>query len=337
MYFVSHGDSETWYNHRTMSRDRPLKDEEDGVAEAKRSTFGDLMKVLLPGMALMAGLALAFRFFLAHNPRPENPSPVSVPAPVAPSVVLPASKPPPVAMPMASPAELLRKDVVRWSDSERSAHPGMFSWLGARGGAAGPWDWSEAARNEDPASWCREWGNVCGQREGELNVFSDNLRDRIVLLRKSLDEENVQLDASKRRVAALAAAIATNARPVVVEFETVEKGRLWGWNRRKAQVTLSDDASVERAVTDENDRQRRHEDSKRNLESAMAGAEASLKAAEAAVRSLAELRERAECATRRFAAAATDEERADVLGQFSGADTLFANTLELAVPEKEKK
>jgi len=176
----------------------------------------EIAKMLLIGFAVMMALPLAYRLWLVCHPQPEAPSPSLsryLDGLIEEGTVC-----------------LLQRPLSRWREEESKSEPKIHAWLKAHEKVVLPWEWTEEARRKDPdgyrALWAHLFRELQADDESRLKAEQKKLKE---LGRELWIAETVHAHRTNQ-LARVSAAAVTNAFPMTLVCERLEKGWLWGWN-----------------------------------------------------------------------------------------------------------
>ena len=140
--------------------------------------------------------------------------------------------------------ELLAKSVAKWSDADAKAEPEIYAWLKEQGNEILPWEWTEEARRKDPKGYAKCWRRVWEDRKSRCEPLAAWHRKEIKCLERELRELATIHAHRTNQLERLRHLSATNAFPCKVAVERLEKGRVWGWNKRVEVVEFKDAAEM---------------------------------------------------------------------------------------------
>ena len=140
--------------------------------------------------------------------------------------------------------ELLAKPVAKWSDADAKAEPEIYAWLKEQGNEILPWEWTEEARRKDPKGYAKCWRRVWEERKSRREPLAAWHRKEIKRLERELRELATIHAHRTNQIERLRHLSATNAFPCKVAVERLEKGRVWGWNKRVDVVEFKDAAEM---------------------------------------------------------------------------------------------
>ena len=140
--------------------------------------------------------------------------------------------------------KLLTKPISKWSDDEAKLEPEIYAWLKDQGNEILPWEWTEEARRKDPKGYAKCWRRIWEARKSHCEKLLAERQKEIKQLNRELQVLTTIHAHRTNQIARLSALAATNTFPCQITLERLEKGRLWGWNRRVEVVECKDIAAI---------------------------------------------------------------------------------------------
>jgi len=177
----------------------------------------EFVKMLAVSFVVMMALPVGYRVWRIWNPEPERPRQT-------------------LTQLLAETAgnnavRLLRTPVAQWTEYDKKTEPQIFGWLEAHGKTVLPWEWTDEARRKDPDGYRKLWLGIFKEQESELNSRQKAERKQLKAIERELWIAETLFDHRTNQIARVRAYVATNAFPMAVTAERLEKGRFWGWNR----------------------------------------------------------------------------------------------------------
>ena len=140
--------------------------------------------------------------------------------------------------------KLLTKPIAKWTDAEVKSEPEIYAWLGEQGNEILPWEWTEEARRKDLKGYAKRWLRIWKDRKAHCeNLLAKHQKD-VRRIDRELQTLTVVHAHRTNQIARLIAMASTNAFPCKVAVERLEKGRLWGWNKKAEVVECKNAAAV---------------------------------------------------------------------------------------------
>lgn len=188
------------------------------------SSKKEIAKMLLVGFAVMTALPLAYRLWIMYHPQPERTKP---------SLAQYLDR-----MIEDGATRLLQTPLEKWTPEARQAEPQVHAWLAAHEKVILPWEWTVEARRKDPEGYRALWSRLFDEQTRTLKAsLSAEQKAGKAIARELWIAETIQAHRTNQ-IARLRATATTNAFPVTVAYERLEKGLLWGWNRKTEQRTI---------------------------------------------------------------------------------------------------
>jgi len=218
--------------------------------------------MLAVSFAIMMALPAGYRVWRIWNPEPEQPRQTLT------QVLAEAAA--------NNAVRLLRTPVAQWTEYDKKSEPQVFGWLEAHGQTVLPWEWTDEARRKDPDGYRKLWLGIFKEQASELNARQKAERKQLNAVERELWIAETLYAHLTNQIALVRAYVATNAFPMTVTAERLEKGRFWGWNRTAeerhfesrdayAKQTAETDALVKKDEKKIGDLRARRDESSRRL------------------------------------------------------------------------
>ena len=140
--------------------------------------------------------------------------------------------------------KLLTKPISKWSDDEAKSEPEIYAWLKDQGDEILPWEWTEEARRKNPKGYAKSWWRIWEERKSHCEKLLAERQKEIKQFDRDLYILTTIHTHRTNQIARLSLLAATNTFPSQIALERLEKGRLWGWNRRVDVVECKDVAAL---------------------------------------------------------------------------------------------
>ena len=140
--------------------------------------------------------------------------------------------------------ELLTKPIAKWSDAEVKLEPEIYVWLKEQGNEILPWEWTEEARRKDPKGYSKCWRRIWKERKARCEWLLEEQRKEIKRLGRELQILTTIHTHRTNQIARIRALAATETFPCKISIERLEKGRLWGWNKRIEVMECKDAEAI---------------------------------------------------------------------------------------------
>ena len=144
--------------------------------------------------------------------------------------------------------KLLTKPISKWSDDEAELEPEIYAWLKDQGNEILPWEWTEEARRKDPKGYTKCWRRIWDERKSHCEKLLTERQREIKQLNRDLQILTTIHTHRTNQIARLCALAATNTFPCQITLERLEKGRLWGWNKKVETAECKDLESLTAAT-----------------------------------------------------------------------------------------
>lgn len=144
--------------------------------------------------------------------------------------------------------KLLTKPISKWSDDEAKLEPEIYAWLKNQGNEILPWEWTEEARRKDPKGYAKCWRRVWEARKSHCEKLLAEREKELKRLNRELQILTTIHTHRTNQIARLRALAATNTFPCQITLERLEKGRLWGWNKKVEMAECKDLESLTAAT-----------------------------------------------------------------------------------------
>jgi len=178
----------------------------------------ETVKMLIIGFVLMMALPVAYRIWLIYHPQPVVDH-TSVTQFLERSVA-------------ERPVRLLKTPVGRWTDYDKNTEPKIYAWQIKHEKTILPWDWTEEAKRKDPNGFVGLWSDLFVECESELCEQAKRLKKDIKALdRRARINETIYVH-DTNQLALIGQCLKTNAFPLTIQIQRLNKGRLWGWNTK---------------------------------------------------------------------------------------------------------
>ena len=192
--------------------------------------------------------------------------------------------------PPAQAEDLLRKPVADWTEREVAAEPSLHRWLSQHAHDVLPWEWSKAARTKDPDGYRKAWQSLCRELAAAQTAEIGKATTTQKAARSELRAREDFAVGLTNRIATMEAALATNGLPLRVACERLERGWLWGFNRKREWKTLADADELRGMVTQSKDELAEQRQAVAQLTDAIATAERRQRTLEESLSELARMK-----------------------------------------------
>jgi len=184
----------------------------------------EIVKIVVVCLVVMLALPAAYRVWLACHPQPEGPRQT-----LAEYIGKAAEE---------NALRLLKTPLPKWTEWERQAEPKVCGWLKAHEKTVLPWEWTDEARRKDPEGYLKLWRGLFAEQEAELNVRLKAERRKLKAVEREMRAAEAIHAHRTNQLVRIQAFVATNAFPVTLRIERLEKGRFWGWNTRVETLSI---------------------------------------------------------------------------------------------------